>query len=171
MSCPISTAYVDCDLCIVSDSRLCAGLQPQDVSLERFALSAVPGPRISPCVLVDCTRGSMRGAIARIFAAVDAFWPVLSITSFARAATSAPLPLAALDGSPVLLLTSNVLCVLAQTMKAVLLVVGLAALASVAWACTSGACVQGMCTNIPADKTYYLTSFCDKASCCLLIER
>jgi hypothetical protein len=33
-------------------------------------------------------------------------------------------------------------------------------------ACVSGSCVQGMCSDIPADHEYYLTSFCDKSVAC-----
>ena len=33
-------------------------------------------------------------------------------------------------------------------------------------ACVSGTCSQGMCSDIPADNVYYLTSFCDSSVAC-----
>ena len=42
----------------------------------------------------------------------------------------------------------------------------LLAVTSASNACVSGACDQGMCTDIPADNEYYLTSFCDKEVAC-----
>ncbi len=32
--------------------------------------------------------------------------------------------------------------------------------------CVSGSCVQGMCSDIPSNNQYYLTSFCDKSVAC-----
>lgn len=37
---------------------------------------------------------------------------------------------------------------------------------TVAYSCVSGSCKNGMCSDIPADNTYYLTSFCDKSVAC-----
>jgi hypothetical protein len=33
-------------------------------------------------------------------------------------------------------------------------------------ACVSGSCKNGMCSDIPGDNTYYLTSFCDASVAC-----
>jgi len=35
-----------------------------------------------------------------------------------------------------------------------------------AFACVSGSCKNGMCSDIPSDNTYYLTSFCDSSVAC-----
>ncbi len=35
-----------------------------------------------------------------------------------------------------------------------------------AQACISGSCVSGMCSDIPANNQYYLTSFCDSSVAC-----
>ena len=43
------------------------------------------------------------------------------------------------------------------------LIVVLLSFSAVALACT---CESNMCTNIPADGKYYLTSFCDKSVAC-----
>ncbi len=32
--------------------------------------------------------------------------------------------------------------------------------------CVSGTCKNGMCSDIPTDNKYYLTSFCDKSVAC-----
>lgn len=40
------------------------------------------------------------------------------------------------------------------------------ALLAPASACVSGTCSQGMCSDIPADNVYYLTSFCDASVAC-----
>ena len=37
---------------------------------------------------------------------------------------------------------------------------------SVAQGCVSGSCKSGMCSDIPSDNKYYLTSFCDKSVAC-----
>jgi hypothetical protein len=34
------------------------------------------------------------------------------------------------------------------------------------FACVSGSCKNGMCSDIPSDNTYYLTSFCDSSVAC-----
>ena len=34
------------------------------------------------------------------------------------------------------------------------------------FACVSGSCVNGMCSDIPSNNEYYLTSFCDKSVAC-----
>jgi hypothetical protein len=48
------------------------------------------------------------------------------------------------------------------------LLLALLAIVSVYFAsgCVSGSCYNGMCKDIPADNTYYLTSFCDKSVAC-----
>ena len=33
-------------------------------------------------------------------------------------------------------------------------------------ACVSGTCKNGMCSDIPSNNEYYLTSFCDKSVAC-----
>ncbi len=52
-------------------------------------------------------------------------------------------------------------------MNSVLLLVLLAVL-SVYYVsgCVSGTCKNGMCSDIPTDNKYYLTSFCDKSVAC-----
>jgi hypothetical protein len=45
------------------------------------------------------------------------------------------------------------------------LVVGLSMLVLLE-ACISGSCKNGMCSDIPADHEYFLTSFCDKSVAC-----
>ena len=42
----------------------------------------------------------------------------------------------------------------------------IAALIGFASACTSTQCVSNMCTNIPSNNEYYLTSFCDASVAC-----
>lgn len=52
-------------------------------------------------------------------------------------------------------------------MNLLFVVVAMVALLSrVSEACVSGSCYNGMCKDIPADNTYYLTSFCDKSVAC-----
>ncbi len=46
------------------------------------------------------------------------------------------------------------------------LIAALATLATTAYACVSGACVKGMCSDIPSNNQYYLTSFCDATVAC-----
>ena len=45
-------------------------------------------------------------------------------------------------------------------------VVALFSLVGMTSGCVSGTCKSGMCSDIPADNTYYLTSFCDKSVAC-----
>lgn len=33
-------------------------------------------------------------------------------------------------------------------------------------ACVTGSCKNGMCSDIPSDNVYYLTSFCDSSVAC-----
>eukprot|EP01031_Cornospumella_fuschlensis_P029454 gene29454-35552_t len=37
---------------------------------------------------------------------------------------------------------------------------------SLVFACVSGSCKNGMCSDIPSNNEYYLTSFCDKSVAC-----
>lgn len=54
---------------------------------------------------------------------------------------------------------------MASSMRMILVLVALAFLQN-ALACVSGSCKNGMCSDIPKDNTYYLTSFCDKSVAC-----
>ena len=46
------------------------------------------------------------------------------------------------------------------------LVVSVISLVGMVSGCVSGTCKSGMCSDIPADNMYYLTSFCDKSVAC-----
>lgn len=48
----------------------------------------------------------------------------------------------------------------------ILILIVLIVLLNVTYGCISGTCSQSMCSDIPADNNYYLTSFCDSSVAC-----
>lgn len=52
-------------------------------------------------------------------------------------------------------------------MRAIILIVAVVAtILPTSTSCVSGSCSSSMCSDIPANNQYYLTSFCDKSVAC-----